>query len=61
MFFKLYFNIKVGLILSKEAKRKGEKERSIVMLMRMVFFFLNANEKSRLFKRLKKNKIILVE
>jgi hypothetical protein len=60
MFFKLYFKIKVGLILSKEAKRKGEKERSIVMLMRMVFFF-NANEKSRLFKRLKKNKIILVE
>ena len=40
MFFKLYFKIKVGLILSKEAKRKGEKERSIVMLMRMVFFFL---------------------
>jgi hypothetical protein len=39
MFFKLYFKIKVGLILSKEAKRKGEKERSIVMLMRMVFFF----------------------
>jgi hypothetical protein len=57
MFFKLYFNIKVGLILSKEAKRKREKH---CYANENGFFFLNANEKSRLFKRLKKNKIILV-